>query len=159
MKVDLNPKFMKNLNAFLLICLCIAFNSCDKCKGVDCFSPVNTFMFKIVNQDLKNISDKVDSVRFVYVENGVSKIITPKKVINSTNEVLFTTNDIGWITIDKLVSFDLQIKQISKGILIMKHIKVNKDCCTYFEMEILTFKDKSILKTVDKDYSFLLNID
>ncbi len=150
---------MKNLIMLLLIGFCVALNSCDKCKGVDCFTPVNTFMFKIVNQDSKNISNKVDSVRFVYVENGVSKIITPQKVTNATNETLFASNDIGWIAIEKLVSFDLQIKQVSKGNLTMKHIKVNKDCCTYFEMETLTFKEKSILKTVDKDYCFLLTID
>jgi hypothetical protein len=150
---------MKNLKIVLFIGLCMAFNSCDKCKGVACFTPINALRFKLLSQDNKNISGKVDSLRLVYVENGVSKIITPQKIVNGTNEVFFTSSDIGWATIDKLVNFDLQIKQVSKGILTLKHIKVNKDCCTYFELETFTFKEKPILKTLDKDYCFLLEID
>lgn len=150
---------MKNLKVFLFIGLCMAFNSCDKCKNIECFTPVNALRFKLLSQDNKNISDKVDSLRFVYVENGISKTITPQKIVNGTNEVFFTSSDIGWATVDKLVSFEVQIKQVSKGILTLKHITVNKDCCTYFEVETLTFKEKSILKTLDKDYCFLLGID
>jgi hypothetical protein len=151
---------MKTLQIFLLICSGIALNSCsDKCKGIDCFSPPSEFRFKILNQNLLNVSNTIDTIKFVYLEKGISKEIKPIKVSVAPNEVFFTSNQIGWASVGLSTDFDLKINNISRGRLTIKENSVNIDCCTFFEIEQLTFKNKSILNIRDMDYCYSLVIE
>jgi hypothetical protein len=150
---------MKHLKIIFLIILYTTLNSCDKCKGVACFTPPNAISFKIFNQDKVNISGTIDSPKLVYTDKGVTKEIILQKIVQPSKETAFITSEIAWSSIDVSIAFELKINNVSKGFLRIKESKVNQDCCTYFKISELVFRDKSIIDNIDKDNCYPLVID
>ena len=147
--------------AFLILTFSVAIllNSCDKCKDTACFTPPTAIRIKLVNQSGQNISSSFDSVTITYIENGSIKPITVNKVKTETDEQFYNASEIGWITTDKEIDFDLKVNQVSKGTLTIKERSVNQDCCTFVEVEKITFKGNSLFNKLDKDYCYNLAIE
>lgn len=151
---------MKKIVAFLIL-LSWFQSSCDKCKDIACTSPPETFLFKIVDKTGKNSTSTFTNAVFKYSENGLTKEVKLQKTIVATQESVFSTNELGWISSASTneVSFDLVLDEKTAGKLICKVVRKSENCCSFFETEKITFNGNSILGKRDKDFSYLLALE
>lgn len=143
---------MKNYYSIILLFVFTLNISCkDKCEGIACFTPPESFRFKVIDKNGKNISDsKVFSLS--YKENQNTKFINLKSSTNSNGEIILYTD------LTSGIQYALLSAGASIGDLKYTNIKINENCCTYFRTTVLEFKGISLLGKTDKDYSYLVNI-
>ena len=123
----------------------------DKCEGIDCFTPPESFQFKVIDKNGKNISDS-KTFSFSYKDAQNTKFIDLKSNINSIGEVYLYADFISG------TQYTLLLRGTSVGELNYKNIKVNENCCTYFVTTVLDFNGVSLLGKKDKDYRYIINI-
>jgi hypothetical protein len=143
---------MKKYYSIILLFIFTVNISCnDKCEGIDCFTPPESFRFKVINKNGSNISDsKVFSLSYKDAQN--TKLINLKSSTNSNGEIILYTDLISG------VQYTLLSGGNSVGDLNYVNVKINENCCTYFKTTVLEFNGISLLGKMDKDYSYLVNI-
>ena len=123
----------------------------DKCEGIDCFTPPESFQFKVIDKNGKNISDsKIFS--FSYKDAQNTKFVNLQSNTNNSGEVSLSTNFISG------TQYTLLSKGTAVGELYYENVKVNENCCTYFVTTVLDFNGVSLLGKKDKDYNYVINI-
>ena len=137
--------------AFLIILYLITTSCKDKCEGIACFTPPESFQFKVIDKNGKNISDsKIFS--FSYKDAQNTKFVNLQSNTNNSGEVSLSTNFISG------TQYTLLSKGTSVGELYYENVKVNENCCTYFVTTVLDFNGVSLLGKKDKDYNYVINI-
>jgi hypothetical protein len=147
--------------ALLLILIAWFHTSCNKCENIACTSPPETFLFKIMDKTGKNSTSMFANAVFKYSENGLMKEAKLQKMTLTSQEAVFSTNELGWISSASTneISFDLVLDEKTAGKLICKVIRKSENCCSFFETEKITFNGNSILGKRDKDFSYLLTLE
>ncbi|WP_428654200.1 hypothetical protein [Runella sp.] len=151
---------MKKIVLFLVF-LSWFHSSCNKCKGIICSSPPPSFAFKIVDKNNKNITGSFTDAVLKYSENGMAKETKLSKMTTTTQEPAFYAVEIGWISSasSKDASFEVSVDSKIIGTLICKVNPKNEDCCSFYEVDKLTFNGVSILEKRQSDNSFLLPVE
>lgn len=151
---------MKKIPAFFILLLWLQ-SSCNKCRDIVCTTPPETFLFKIMDKIGKNSTSAFTNAVFKYSENGLAKEVKLQKIVSATQEVVFSTNELGWVSSASTneVAFDLVLDEKTAGKLICKLVRKSENCCSFFETEKLTFNGNSLLGKRDKDFSYLLTLE
>jgi hypothetical protein len=151
---------MKKISALFILLLWLQ-SSCNKCRDIACTSPPETFLFKIVDKTGKNNTSTFTNAVFKYSENGLAKEVKLQKVTVAAQESVFSTNELGWVSSASTneVAFDLVLDEKTAGKLICKVVRKSENCCSFFELEKLTFNGNSLLGKRDKDFSYLLTLE
>jgi hypothetical protein len=123
----------------------------DKCNGIDCFTPPESFRFKVIDKNGNNISDpKVFSLSYKEAQN--TKFINLKSNTNSKGEIAL------YADLTSGIQYSLLSAGTPIGDLKYTNVTINENCCTYFKTTVLEFNSISLLGKMDKDYSYLVNI-
>jgi hypothetical protein len=143
---------MKKCYAIILLFVFTINISCNnKCDGIDCFTPPESFRFKVIDKNGNNISDsKTFSLSYKDAQN--TKFITLKSGTNSNGGIILNADLTSEIT------YTLLSGGTSIGDLKYTNVKINENCCTYFKTTVLEFNGISLIGKMDKDYSYLVNI-
>ena len=137
----------------LSVWICTA---CDKCKDIACFTPPTDFVFKIVDKNNQNISSSFSEFTLKYSKNGTTKEEKLSKIITASQQAAFRAVNLGWESTEEGVLADVVLDGNVRGKLFCKMAKKNEDCCSFFELEKLTFNEQAISNSKDQEYSYLL---
>ncbi len=154
------PVRMKRIMIVFVLLSCF-YSSCNKCEDIACTTPPEPFLFKMADKTGKNMSASFTNAVLRYTETGLTKEIKLIKTITSGQEVIFTSNELGWISaaMKGERSFDLLLDEKARGKVGCEVIQKSENCCSFFKTEKITFNEISILGKKDRDFSYLLMIE
>lgn len=122
--------------AFLL-----AFNlsSCDKCKNVDCFTPLEPFYFQLIDKEtnqnlLQNGTYKLSDIHIQSTTtNGVHTLKLDSAEIDGQKQIIVIDNEIGERSGNDYKNYIFILKDSLFNTFVYHTEKKHTDCCTYFE--------------------------
>ncbi len=141
----------KYYSIILLFVFTINISCNNKCEEIDCFTPPESFRFKVIDKNGNNISDP-KAFLLSYKDAQNTKFTNLKSSTNSSSEIILYA-DLTSGTTYTLLSGGTTI-----GDLKYTNVKINENCCTYFKTTVLEYNGISLLGKMDKDYSYLVNI-
>jgi hypothetical protein len=134
-----------------LFLLALNFSSCDKCKGIECFTPAEPFYFQLIDKEtnqnlLQNGTYSFSDIHIKSVSENKFHVLKLDSIeSNGQKQAVLIDNEIGWETGQDKKNYILMVKDSLEFDFIYDTDKKRGECCTYYQINEISSSQIEII--------------